>query len=105
MYAQRVYIFHAYNREAMIVFIADYLEFNFFPAFQRFFHQDLCRVSESTFCQSTQFCFVFADTATHTAQRISGTDHYRETDLVGSFYCIVHRFHSLAYRSFYVDFI
>ena len=40
MYTQRVDVFHAYNREAMVVFITDYFEFNFFPAFQRFFRQD-----------------------------------------------------------------
>jgi len=85
----------------VVVLIADYFKFNFLPAFQRFFHQHLGRIGESAFCQRTQFCLVFADTATHTAQCVCGTDHDREADLVGCLHGIFQVSDSVANRSFY----
>ena len=41
MDTQRVEVLHAGYREAVVVRVADNLELDFFPAFQRFFYQNL----------------------------------------------------------------
>ena len=102
---QRVEVFHAGYSEAVVVRVADHFELDFFPAFQRFFYQDLLGEGERAFGQFQEFFFVSADTATQTSQRVSRTYHHRITDLAGSSDGILHAFYRLTYRSLHIDFI
>ena len=105
MDAQRVEVFHTCYGEAVVVGVADYLEFDFFPTFQGFFHQDLLGERERTFSQFDKRFLVRTDTAAQTTQSISRAYHYRISDFAGSFQGIFHAFHSVALRSFHRNFI
>ena len=63
MDAQRVEVFHACHGEAVVIGVADYLEFDFLPAFQGFFHQNLLGERERTFSQLDKRFLVRTDTA------------------------------------------
>ena len=102
---QRVEVFHAGNCETVVVGVADNFKFDFFPAFQGFFHQDLFGERERTFGQFQEFFFVGADTATKPTQCISRTYHYRITDLTCSSNRVFHAFYRLAYRSLHIDLV
>ncbi len=60
MDTQGVEIFHVADGDAIVVTVAYYLVFNFFPAFQTFFNQNLIGEGKSLFCQLIEFFFVFA---------------------------------------------
>ena len=105
MDTQRVKVFHAGYCEAMVVSVADHFKFDFFPAFQRFFYQNLFRESKGAFSQFQEFFFVGTDTATKTTQCISRTYHDRITDSACSSNGIFHVFYCLANRSLHLDFV
>ena len=103
--AQRVEVLHACHGETVVVGIADYLELDFFPTFQGFFYQDLLGKGERAFGKFNEGFFVRADTATQSAQGVSGAHHYRITDFAGSRQRIFHAFYGVALRSFHRNFV
>ena len=105
VYPQRVDIFHAGNGETVVVLVADYLELDFFPAFQRFFYKNLRRVGECVFGKSFQFFLIITESASHTTESVSRTYDQRESDRVGSLESVVHIFDGDAFRCFYFDFV
>ena len=96
MDAQRVEVFHACYGEAVVVGIADHLEFNLFPALQGLFHQNLLGESKRALGQFQEFFLVGTDTAAQSAQGIGRTHHYGVTDFAGGGEGVFHAFHSLA---------
>ena len=43
MYSERVEILHVADRDAVVVFVANYLILNLFPSFERLLHENLWR--------------------------------------------------------------
>ena len=105
MDAQRIDVFHAGHREAVVVFIADYFEFDLFPSFERFLDQNLRGVRERIFSPGFEFIHVVAETAAHTAQYVGRAYHDREADLLGGLDRLVHRVDCDAARRFDLDFV
>ena len=105
MNAQRVEVFHACHGEAVVVGVADYLEFDFLPAFQGFFHQNLLGERERTFSQLDKRFLVRTDTTAQAAQSVCRTHHYRIADFAGSLQGVFHAFHGVALRSFHRNLI
>ena len=103
--AQRVEVLHAGYREAVVVAVADHLELDLFPAFERFFDQNLLGIGERTFAQRPEFVGRPADAAAQSAQRVGGADHDREPDPFGGRQSVLHRFDGLADRRLDADFV
>ena len=99
MNAQRVEVFHACHREAVVVGIADYLEFNFLPTLQRLFYQNLLGESERAFGQFNEGFLVRTNTASQSTQSISRAHHHGVANLAGCLQCVLHALHSVALRS------
>ena len=59
--AERVDIFHWHNGETVVVFVADYLKLNLFPAFERLLYENLLRVGKSAFAEFLERFFVGTD--------------------------------------------
>ena len=62
MNAERIEVLHGSNCEAMVIGIADHFKLYFFPAFQRFFYQDLGCKGEGTLGNLAEFLFVGTNT-------------------------------------------
>jgi len=103
--AQRVDVFHAGDREAVVVAVSDDFELDLFPAFERLFDQNLRSIGEGIFGQGFQFVHVIAESAAHTAQYIGRTDDNRETDDLSGFNGFFHGVDRDTARGFYADFI
>ena len=92
---QRVEVLHTCNGEAVVVAVADNLELDLLPTFERFLDQNLLRVGERAFAQRYELLLVAANTATQTAQRVSRANHNREADLACGSDCVLHRLNGL----------
>ena len=100
MYAERVEVFHRSNGEAMVVSIADNLELNLFPAFERLLHEHLRSESECAACQFLEHFLILADARTEPAERVCRAYHHRVAYFAGRIESVIHVFHGLAYRGF-----
>ena len=89
----------------MVVGVADDFELDFFPAFQRFFHQDLGRESKGAFSQFDKGFFIGADAASQSAQRVCRTYHHRITDAAGCVDGVFRVLYRMADRGFQWNFV
>ena len=105
MNTQRVKVFHACYRKTVVIRITDHLKLNFFPSFQRLFHQNLFRESKWALSQFEEFLFIGTNTTSESSQRVSRTNHHRITNATCSSNSIFHAFYSLADRSFHINLV
>ena len=102
---QRVEVLHTCYGEAVVVAVADNLELDLLPAFERFLDQNLLRVSERALAQRHELLLVAADTATQTTQSVCRANHNRETDLASGSDCVLHRLDGLRDGGLNVDLV
>ena len=104
MNAQRIEVFHVTNRNTVVETVANHLVFYFFPAFDRFFDQNLGRIGESFGCQRFQFLVVCTETASKSAQRVSSANDNRITNDFDGFVSLFHIYTGNASGSFDINF-
>ena len=105
MNPKRIYIFHITNGDTVIVFIADNFVFDFFPATEPFFDQDLRCIRKCLSGTIKKLFFIAADTTAQAAQSVSNTQHHRITDLLGKGLGFFNRAHCLAFGIANIDLI
>ena len=105
MYAQRIEVLHRHYGEAEVRRIADNLEFNLLPAFERFLDQYLARVGKRALAVSEEFLVVVAYSRAETAEGIARTDHHRITDAVCHGKSILKILNSLRHRGLHLYFV
>jgi len=81
--AHGIKIFHVADREAVVVLVADDLEFDLFPAEQVLLDQDLAGVAESLLRPLAHLLDAAADAGAEAAEGVGDADHHRIADLPG----------------------
>ena len=104
--ANGVNVFHGAYGNAVVSSVADYFEFDFFPASDATFNQALTdgAVAQAFLYNVNQFVFVVSNTATSAAQGVSGANDQRIADLTTEFASSHDGFNDGTFRNRLVDF-
>ena len=103
MDAERVEIFHIADRDTVVVTVANYLVFNLFPTFKRFFDKDLGRIRKGRFGKAAEFVVVGTETRTETAESVRSTHNHGVADFADNIQSLVDIVDSHALSSFYAN--
>ena len=97
MHTHRIDIFHITYSDTVSCTVPHYFIFNFFPACDAAFHQNLSHTAETKAVGKNiyQFIQIMGNTTAASAQCISRTKHHRISDPVGKFNTFFHGFHYL----------
>ncbi len=105
MDSERIEVFHITHRNAIVVGVTYDFIFDFFPALQRFFDQQLRRISKRFFGEHFQFGRIIAESRSHPAERISRPHDDGVPQSFGRFQGIIERFDRHAPDRFHPYFI
>ncbi len=91
MHAHGVDVFDGADDDEVVVLIAHYFEFKFFPAFNRFFNQRFVHRAgiERASDGFSELFAVVDDAAAEAAKRKRGTNHQRVAEFFGYGHCVL----------------
>ncbi|OPZ81751.1 MAG: hypothetical protein BWY77_00498 [bacterium ADurb.Bin431] len=96
-------ILHVADRKAVVVLVADDLEFDLLPAEQILLHQDLAGVAEGLVRALAHLLDAAADARAEAAEGVGDADHHRVADLAGHPLRLLDRGDRVAARHLDVD--